>query len=68
MSIVKKKALFTNQPPELISAVTDDAKAFGVTKDGVVQAALANHFMFKKEERRRIYQRIPKKIFGRPIK
>ena len=62
-----KTALFTRQPKELLDAITSDAKFFGLTKDGVVQAALGNHFLFKKEERRRLYQRIPKKIFGRPL-
>ena len=62
-----KKAIFTRQPQELLDAIAADAKAFKLTKDGVVQAALVNHFLFKKEERTRLYSRIPRKIFGRPL-
>ena len=68
MSTVKNKsAIYTMQPKELLDQVAGDAKDFSLTKDGVVQAALTNHFLFKKEERRRLYSRIPKKIFGRPL-
>ncbi len=65
---MKKAQLGTRQPQAIIDAIDSDAKDFKLTKDGVVQAALQNHFLFKKEERRRICSSVPKKIFGRPLK
>ena len=65
---MKKAQLGTKVPESIVEQVLADASEFSRTKDGIVQAALQNHFLFKKEERRRIYSSIPKKIFGRPLK
>jgi len=67
MSKMKKVQLPSRQPQSLVNQVLDDASEFKRTKDGIIQAALQNHFLFKKEERRRIYSTIPKKIFGCPL-
>jgi len=64
---MKKVQLGVKTTKEMESAVLADASEFDRSKDGIVQAALQNHFLFKKEERRRIYSAIPKKIFGRPL-
>ena len=64
---MKKLPLAVKSTEDLCKAVTADAAEFDRTRDGIVQAALQNHFLFKKEERRRIYSTIPKKIFGRPL-
>ena len=63
----KKIILPVKVPANQVKDVIADAKHFHLTKDGIVQAALQNLFCFKREERARLYSRIPKKIFGRPI-
>jgi len=68
MSQMKKVQLGVRVTPESEMAVTKDSSEFGPTRDGIVQAILNHHFLFKKEERRRIYSSIPKKIYGRPLK
>lgn len=68
MSLMKDKVPLPVKVPEAqLKDVLSDAKHFRLTKDGIVQAALQNLFCFKREERAKLYSRIPKKIFGRPI-
>ena len=64
----KKTPLPTRQPKGLVDMVYDDAIIFSRSVDAILQAALTHHFLFKKEERRRIYSSVPEKIFGRPIR
>ncbi len=54
-------------PANLAKDVASDAKGFKKSKDGIVQVALQNLFCFKREERAKLYARLPDKIFGRPI-
>jgi hypothetical protein len=63
-----KKELSVRIPHNLAADITADAKHFRKSKDGIIQAALQNLFCFKREERAKLYARLPNKIFGRPIK
>lgn len=38
------------------------------SKDVIVEAALMNMFLLRQEERKKLYDRFPDKIFGRPTK
>lgn len=64
----KKTPLPTRQPENLVHQVYEDAITFRRSVDAILQAALTHHFLFKKEERARIYSSTPEKIFGRPLK
>lgn len=64
---MQKVPIYLKIPEAQAEDITADAKKFRLTKDGIVQAALQNLFCFKTEERAKLYARIPKKIFGRPV-
>ena len=64
----KKILMPVRIPAEQAADIIADAKHFKKSKDGIVQVALQNLFCFKREERAKLYARIPNKIFGRPIK
>ncbi len=63
----KKVNFLLRVMPDHAADVIADAKHFSKTKDVIVQAALQNLFCFKREERAKLYARLPNKIFGRPI-
>jgi hypothetical protein len=63
----KKQLLGIRVQAIQVAQVVEDAKHFRKSKDGIVQIALYNLFLLKKEERAHLYARLPKKIFGRPI-
>ena len=68
--MIKKptKAILPVRVPKVMADdVKKDAKTFRKSKDGIVQVALQNLFALKPAERAKVYEKIPNKIFGRPL-
>ena len=62
-----KKQIGVRLPPWMVKSIHDYARKFGKSADAIVQAALNHLFLYKQEERRPFYSKVPDKIFGRPI-
>ena len=62
-----KKLIGIRLPPWMVKSIRDDAKRFNKSADAIVQAALNHLLLYKQDERKPFYSKVPDKIYGRPI-
>lgn len=66
--IIECETVNLDLPKDLVRQLKADALLFNKTRDGIATVALRNILNLKTSERKKFYQYVPDKIFGRPIK